>query len=105
MPRHAGVIGSDVALCGQAASRQKDRDSRYCDRQMLKRSRATMAHSGGPCMKASVAGLPLLVAPADVTKHGKEIPIVGRIGIASHPSLLGIPQRKLIALPHANNIG
>ena len=104
MPRHAGVIGSDVALCWQA-SHQKDRDSRYCDRQMLKRSRATMAHSGGPCMKASVAGLPLLVAPADVTKHGKEIPIVGRIGIASHPSLLGIPQRKLIALPHANNIG
>ena len=103
MPRHAGVIGSDVALW--QASHQKDRDSRYCDRQMLKRSRATMAHSGGPCVEASVAGLLLLVAPANVTKHAKEIPIVGRIRMASYFSLLGNPQRKLIALPHANNIG
>jgi hypothetical protein len=48
-------------------------------------------------MEAPVAGLPLPVATANVTKHAKEIPIVGRIGIASYPSLLRIPQRKLIA--------
>jgi hypothetical protein len=34
-------------------------------------------------MEASVAGLLLLVAPANVTKHAKEIPVVGRIRIAS----------------------
>jgi len=56
-------------------------------------------------MEASVAGLLLLVAPGNVTKHAKEILIVGRIRIASYFSLLGNPQRKLIALPHANNIG
>src|SRR5271169_2276222 len=43
------------------------------------------------------------IAQADVTRHAKEIPIVRRIGIASHP-LLSIPSPRAIELAvHAKN--